>query len=698
MRYWNEQTVVADGQAFATEVVSGRATYYLGTSDATTTGVVTYAQDRLGGIGAGEVVLSVPNGDASLHPWGDLGGDTWAEGNTPAHFSSVVTLADGTSLVLSDNQADYRAVEGEPSDYAEPYIERTATFDLHTAYQLGDGPAYIDYRYLATGHDIQEDFSQLFWVEWEEDGEYYGDYLGEDWHITTHEVVDAAAPLAFDSAAYLYAYRLDRDHVGTYVFDYGNSIPIDEHSSTLYARVVLPGPATQPAAVALDTSPVGTGVLIERAGDQLGVLWINEASASALTLSLAALRPDGTVARTFNTAIDLGALSGAPTLVAAASAADKDIFAVVEIGNVPYLVQFDAGLRQQGDLTRIAGGRWTGGSAEHLSDVSLVALPDGGVLLAFGVDGDGTAGGDDHRIVLQQYDAEGHQVGATLKITAADGGWFDLDALGDGRAQLTWTDGGQTLSRVLDTATGPLVTEGTSDNDVIIGTAYGDTLAGGDGKDQISGGAGNDRISGGAGNDILIGGVGADRIDGGDGRDLLRYDNAVTVDLLDGTLNTGDAAGDVITSIEQFRGSHLGDAFYGSEGADVFDGMAGDDILVGRAGDDLLIGNAGDDTMTGGAGRDEFRYGAFGDGVDHITDFVRGEDVISIRAAVVGETFFVIANDAPRPNRDAPTFLFDTDSKVLSFDADGRGAGAAVDIAVLDGVETLAKADFLLIA
>lgn len=698
MRYWNDQTIVAEGETFATNTQSGRATYYLSTADATATTATAVAQDRLGGVGAGETVLAVPNTDASLHPWAHLGMDTWWEGNTPALFSSVLTLADGTGIVLSSNQANYRGEEGEPSDYAEPYVERTATFDLHTAFTLGETSAYADYRYLATGHDVQEDFEQLFWVEWDEDGEYYGDYMGEGWHITTHEVVDAAAPLAFDSAAYLHAYRLDHDRVGTYVRDYDSSIPINDHSSTLYAQAVLPGGASQPAAVVLDSSPVGTGLLIERAGDQLGVLWINEASVSAMTLSLAALRPDGTVARKFNTAIDLGALSGAPTLVAAASATDKDIFAVVEIGNVPYLMQFDAGLHQQGELTRIAGGRWTGSSAEHLDDVSLIALPDGGVLLAFGVDGDGISGGDDHRIVLQQYDADGHQVGATLKITDADGGWFDLDALGDGRVQLTWTDGGQTLARVLDTAAGPLVTEGTADNDVMLGTAYGDTLAGGDGKDQIAGGAGNDRISGGDGNDILIGGAGADHIDGGTGRDLLRYDNAVTVDLLDASLNTGDAAGDVITSIEQFRGSHLGDAFHGSDGADVFDGMAGDDILVGRAGDDLLIGNAGDDTMTGGAGADEFRYAAFGDGVDHITDFGRGEDVLSIRAAVVGETFFVIANDAPRPNRDAPTFLFDTDGKVLSYDADGRGAIAAVEIAVLDGLETLAKADFLLIA
>lgn len=698
MRYWSEQTVVADGQAFDAEVVGGRTTYYLSTADAAATAVTAVAQDRLGGVGAGETALTIPNSDESLQPWVDLGGDNWPEDNTPAHFSSVLTLADGTSVVLSNNQTDYRGEEGEPSDYAEPYIERTATLDLHTAYRLGGGQAYADYNYLATGQDVHEHFQQFFWVSWEEDGEYYEDLLGEDWDITTHDVVDAATPMAFDSAAYLYTYRIDHNYFGNYFFDYGHSIWLNDSSSTLYAHVLAPGAASQPAAVVLDTSPVGTSLLIERAGDQLGVLWINEASASAMTLSLAALRPDGTVARSFNTAIDLGTLTGAPTLVAAASAADKDIFAVVEIGNVPYLIQLDAGLRQQGDLTRIAGGRWTGSSAEHLSDVSLVALPDGGVLLAFGVDGDGTAGGDDHRIVLQQYDAEGNQVGATLKITAADGGWFDLDALGDGRVQLTWTDGGQTLARVLDTAAGPLVDEGTADNDVILGTAYGDTLAGGDGKDQIAGGAGNDRITGGDGNDILIGGAGADHIDGGAGRDLLRYDNAVTVDLLDASLNTGDAAGDVITSIEQFRGSHLGDAFYGSEGADVFDGMAGDDILVGRAGDDLLIGNAGDDTMTGGAGADEFRYAAFGDGIDRITDFTRGEDVISIRTAVVGETFFVIANDAPRPNRDAPTILFDTDSKILSYDADGRGAIAAIEIAVLDGVETLAKADFLLIA
>ena len=61
----------------------------------------------------------------------------------------------------------------------------------------------------------------------------------------------------------------------------------------------------------------------------------------------------------------------------------------------------------------------------------------------------------------------------------------------------------------------------------------------------------------------MSGGVGADMIDGGDGWDFLSYSTSeagVTI-ALDGTAigSGGDAAGDVITNIEEILGSNLDD-------------------------------------------------------------------------------------------------------------------------------------------
>lgn len=57
-------------------------------------------------------------------------------------------------------------------------------------------------------------------------------------------------------------------------------------------------------------------------------------------------------------------------------------------------------------------------------------------------------------------------------------------------------------------------------------------------------------------------------------------------------------------------------------------GTSGRDNLIGTAGDDSLTGGAGADTLTGGTGRDQFVYTSATDGVDTITDFQIGADLI----------------------------------------------------------------------
>jgi Ca2+-binding RTX toxin-like protein len=134
----------------------------------------------------------------------------------------------------------------------------------------------------------------------------------------------------------------------------------------------------------------------------------------------------------------------------------------------------------------------------------------------------------------------------------------------------------------------------------------------------------------------------------------------------------------------------------GNAEANVLTGGAGANLLNGAGGNDTLIGGLGKDTLTGGTGVDRFEFStAPGAGnVDTITDFVSGMDVIALSAdvftglGVAGDTIGLSAN-----------LTYNSATGVLAYDADGAGAGAAVQIALL-GTSTHPAAlstDFLLI-
>ena len=64
------------------------------------------------------------------------------------------------------------------------------------------------------------------------------------------------------------------------------------------------------------------------------------------------------------------------------------------------------------------------------------------------------------------------------------------------------------------------------------------------------------------------------------------------------TDNTGDAAGDTYTTIENLTGSAFADTLIAANGANTLDGGAGNDVLIGGAGADALIGGTGTDTAS----------------------------------------------------------------------------------------------------
>jgi len=134
---------------------------------------------------------------------------------------------------------------------------------------------------------------------------------------------------------------------------------------------------------------------------------------------------------------------------------------------------------------------------------------------------------------------------------------------------------------------------GSLSGDVLKGGRGYDELYGGDGDDTLYGGDHSDGLAGGKGNDTLIGGAMADVLFGESGSDTASYRDAtagVVASLANSLENTGDAAGDIYSSIENLTGSRYADKLIGSDESD--------NILTGGGGADALFGGLGRDTAS----------------------------------------------------------------------------------------------------
>ncbi len=147
---------------------------------------------------------------------------------------------------------------------------------------------------------------------------------------------------------------------------------------------------------------------------------------------------------------------------------------------------------------------------------------------------------------------------------------------------------------------------------------------------------------------------------------------------------------DMLSNIQNIRGSALADR------------------LIGDAQANVIEGGAGADTLTGGGGADGFSYRAASEGNDTLTDFGNDDQFriavagfgggltagvsLSVTAAATG---MLVNGNAPTSA--VPTFFYS--NGVLQFDADGTGSGAAVTIATLtNGPATLDVTQFQIVA
>lgn len=245
---------------------------------------------------------------------------------------------------------------------------------------------------------------------------------------------------------------------------------------------------------------------------------------------------------------------------------------------------FEADGTARSALTQVDFATASLGYAATLADVSLIALADGRLVMAWNTSFPDDLGGQRQSYNLQVFSAYGFEDSTPYGLGENDGAvqGSGLVALADGRFAASWTHDGVTETQIFDSRDQGIALTGKGLADSFVGSIYNDTIAGE---------AGADKISGWDGRDLLYGGAGADALDGGFGIDRL----------------------------------------YGGVGADRLYGRSGADRLYGGYGNDTLNGGLGKDLLGGGQGADVFVF-APGDGRDRISDFQDGQDRLDLRA------------------------------------------------------------------
>jgi Ca2+-binding RTX toxin-like protein len=239
------------------------------------------------------------------------------------------------------------------------------------------------------------------------------------------------------------------------------------------------------------------------------------------------------------------------------------------------------------------------------------------------------------------------------------------------------------------------------------GNSLNNTLTGNSSANILDGAAGTDKLAGGAGDDeylvdLKVTGTGAKAVASledtvteaaGAGEDTIvlrgtvSLTNASTL-VLGANLEQLDASG-TGSSLLNLTGNALANTLTGNDAANTLNGGAGADTLSGGDGDDVLSGGLGLDVLTGGDGADIFLFNTANatTNVDTLLDFTSGTDHLQLSHTIFSK--FKAGEDVSdnlaigTPQAANDYLVYDSSTGILSYDADGSGAKAAVQLAQL---------------
>ena len=235
----------------------------------------------------------------------------------------------------------------------------------------------------------------------------------------------------------------------------------------------------------------------------------------------------------------------------------------------------------------------------------------------------------------------------------------------------------------------------------LTGNELGQSIYGNAGSNILTGGAGNDNLVGLGGNDFLVGGAGNDNMAGGLGNDIYYLDAAG--DAIFEAAGEGDDVAVAFSNFALGSGAHV-ETLAAAEGSSPIE-LSGNELgqsLYGNAVNNVLDGRGGVDYLVGGGGSDLFAFTtAPGAGnIDVIGDFQAGLDRVGIDNAVFGGLDGgALPAGAFRTGTSAQDaddrIIYDPATGALWFDADGNGAGAAVQFAQLQPNLGITSTDFV---
>jgi Ca2+-binding RTX toxin-like protein len=147
----------------------------------------------------------------------------------------------------------------------------------------------------------------------------------------------------------------------------------------------------------------------------------------------------------------------------------------------------------------------------------------------------------------------------------------------------------------------------------------------------------------------------------------------------------------------------------GTGGADHLKGYGGNDVLKSGAGNDYLYGGLGNDKLYGQSGKDSFVFDTKPNkstNKDAIMDFSVKDDTIRLENAIftkLGSKTGTLksgafwSNNTGKAHDKDDWIIYDKDSGVLYYDADGSGKGAAVAFTTLSKNLEMTNKDFYVI-